>query len=395
MHKLKNISLKNKKVLVRVDFNVPLDDSFSITDDSRIVRALPTIKKIISDGGKAIVISHLGRPKGVAQDCFSLKHIVNHLSLLLKKPVIFCDSCVGKKAKRAIKLMKNGEVIVLENLRFHKEEELGDLAFSNQLSELADVYINDAFGVSHRSHSSVSGIANFFKEKYCGFLLSTELLSLNKCFNSPSRPLTAIIGGAKISGKIEVIESLLNKVDCLIIGGGMSYTFAKALGGNVGISLLEPEKVDLAKSLVEKAQKKGVNLLLPIDSLNSYDFSDNKNTQVSDISLIDPKQMGLDIGPKTIRVFTDAILASGTIIWNGPMGVFEFENFSVGTKKIAESVVQASKKGAFSLVGGGDTVAAIKKYNLSSGVSYISTGGGAMLEFLEGKELPGVASLKK
>ena len=395
MDKLKNISLKNKKVLLRVDFNVPLDDNFSITDDSRIVRALPTIKKIISDGGRAIVISHLGRPKGVAQDCFSLKHIVTHLSFLLNQPVIFCDSCVGKKVKRAIKLMKSGEVIVLENLRFHKEEELGDLAFSNQLSELADVYINDAFGVSHRSHSSVSGIANFFKEKYCGFLLSTELLSLNKCFNSPSRPLTAIIGGAKISGKIEVIESLLNKVDCLIIGGGMSYTFAKALGGNVGISLLEPEKVDLAKSLVEKAQKKGVNLLLPIDSLNSYDFSDNKNTQVSDISLIDPKQMGLDIGPKTIRVFTDAILASGTIIWNGPMGVFEFENFSVGTKKIAESVVQASKKGAFSLVGGGDTVAAIKKYNLSSGVSYISTGGGAMLEFLEGKELPGVASLKK
>ena len=220
MNKLKNISLKNKKVLVRVDFNVPLDDNFSITDDSRIVRALPTIKKIISDGGRAIVISHLGRPKGVAQDCFSLKHIVNHLSLLLNQPVIFCDSCVGKKAKRAIKLMKSGEVIVLENLRFHKEEELGDLAFSNQLSELADVYINDAFGVSHRNHSSVSGIADFFKEKYCGFLLNTELLSLNKCFNSPSRPLTAIIGGAKISGKIEVIESLLNKVDCLIIGGG-------------------------------------------------------------------------------------------------------------------------------------------------------------------------------
>tara|TARA_B100001287_G_scaffold276619_1_gene288220 strand:+ start:14179 stop:15366 length:1188 start_codon:yes stop_codon:yes gene_type:complete len=395
MDKLKNISLKNKKVLVRVDFNVPLDDNFSITDDSRIVRALPTIKKIISDGGKAIVISHLGRPKGVAQDCFSLKHIVNHLSFLLNQPIVFCDSCVGIKAKRAIKLMKSGEVIVLENLRFHKEEELGDLAFSNQLSELADVYINDAFGVSHRNHSSVSGIANFFKEKYYGFLLNTELRSLNKCFNSPSRPLTAIIGGAKISGKIEVIESLLNKVDCLIIGGGMSYTFAKALGGDVGISLLEPEKVDLAKSLVEKAQKKGVNLLLPIDSLNSYEFSDNKNPQVSDISLIDPKQMGLDIGPKTIRVFTDAILESGTIIWNGPMGVFEFENFSVGTKKIAESVVRASKKGAFSLVGGGDTVAAIKKYNLSSGVSYISTGGGAMLEFLEGKELPGVASLKK
>ncbi len=395
MHKLKNISLKNKKVLVRVDFNVPLDDSFSITDDSRIVRALPTIKKIISDGGKAIVISHLGRPKGVAQDCFSLKHIVNHLSLLLNQPVIFCDSCVGKKAKRAIKLMKSGEVIVLENLRFHKEEELGDLAFSNQLSELADVYINDAFGVSHRNHCSVSGIADFFKEKYYGFLLNTELLSLNKCFNSPSRPLTAIIGGAKISGKIEVIESLLNKVDCLIIGGGMSYTFARALGGNVGISLLEPEKVELAKSLVNKAQKKGVNLLLPIDSVNSYEFSDNKNTQVSDISSIDSKQMGLDIGPKTISIFTNAILESGTIIWNGPMGVFEFENFSVGTKKIAESVVMASKKGAFSLVGGGDTVAAIKKYNLSKEVSYISTGGGAMLEFLEGKELPGVASLKR
>ena len=395
MDKLKNISLKNKKVLLRVDFNVPLDDNFSITDDSRIVRALPTIKKIISDGGRAIVISHLGRPKGVAQDCFSLKHIVTHLSFLLNQPVIFCDSCVGKKVKRAIKLMKSGEVIVLENLRFHKEEELGDLAFSNQLSELADVYINDAFGVSHRSHSSVSGIANFFKEKYCGFLLSTELLSLNKCFNSPSRPLTAIIGGAKISGKIEVIESLLNKVDCLIIGGGMSYTFARALGGNVGVSLLEPEKVDLAKSLVKKAQKKGVNLLLPIDSVNSYEFSDNKNTQVSDISSIDPKQMGLDIGPKTIRIFTSAILESETIIWNGPMGVFEFENFSVGTKKIAESVVMASKNGAFSLVGGGDTVAAIKKYKLSKEVSYISTGGGAMLEFLEGKVLPGVASLKK
>ena len=233
MEKLKNVSLKNKKVLIRVDFNVPLDDNFSITDDSRIVRALPTIKKIISDGGRAIVISHLGRPKGVAQDCFSLKHIVNHLSFLLNQPVIFCDSCIGKKAKRAITLMKSGEVIVLENLRFHKEEEMGDLAFSNQLSQLADVYINDAFGVSHRNHSSVKGIADFFKEKYCGFLLNTELLSLNKCFNSPSRPLTAIIGGAKISGKIEVIESLLNKVDCLIIGGGMSYTFAKALGGSV------------------------------------------------------------------------------------------------------------------------------------------------------------------
>lgn len=395
MDKLKNISLKNKRVLLRVDFNVPLDDGFSITDDSRIIRALPTIKKIVSDGGKAIVISHLGRPKGVARDCFSLKHIIKHLSFLLNQPVFFCDSCVGKKAEDAIASIKNGDILVLENLRFHKEEEVGDLTFSKQLAKLADVYINDAFGVSHRNHSSVSGITNFFKEKYSGFLLNTELLSLNKCFNSPSRPLTAIIGGAKISGKIEVIESLLNKVDCLIIGGGMSYTFAKALGGSVGASLLEPEKVSLAKSIIETAQKKGTRLLLPIDSVNSYKFSDNKHAQVSDIASIKPGQMGLDIGPKTIRLFTKNILESETIIWNGPMGVFEFENFSTGTKRIAESVVMASKKGGFSLVGGGDTVAAIKKYKLSKEFSYVSTGGGAMLEFLEGKKLPGVVSLQQ
>ena len=396
MKNIQDVSLDGKRVLIRVDFNVPLDEHFNITDNSRILAALPTIKKVISCGGKAILMSHLGRPKDGFEEKFSLKHIVNQLSKLLDRTVAFSNDCIGESATADISKLENGDVLVLENLRFYKEEKLGDIKFAEQLSELADIYINDAFGTAHRAHASTAIIADFFpNNKYFGFLLSGEIESLEKSLTTPKRPFTAIIGGAKITGKIDVIKSLFDKVDSLIIGGGMAYTFAKACGGNIGNSLIEEEKIALAKQLIEDAKNKGVKLLLPTDSVNADDFNNNANINITDIKNITNEYMGLDIGPDSIASFSGIIKNSKTIIWNGPMGVFEMENFSKGTKEICEAICEATENGAFSLIGGGDSVSAVKKFGFADKVSYISTGGGAMLEYLEGKELPGVVAIQK
>tara|TARA_Y100001968_G_C19422318_1_gene752444 strand:- start:213 stop:1400 length:1188 start_codon:yes stop_codon:yes gene_type:complete len=395
---MKNFSEQNfegKKVLVRVDFNVPLDEDFNVVDGSRIKASLPTLKKLIADKARIILMSHLGRPKGVDVR-YSLSHVVGYLQSLLGVNVSFSKSCVGEETKFHVKKLKKGEVLILENLRFHKEEKSGDLGFSKKLADLADVYVNNAFGAAHRPHSSTSVIARFFpKERYFGLLLKKELDNLKTSFINAKKPLTAIIGGAKVSGKIDVLHSLVEKVDNLIVGGGMAYTFAKAMGGSVGISLVEIDKVDLAKSIVFKAKNNGVNLLLPIDSVNSTHFNNTSKINHSKIENIPEGYMGLDIGKETIRVFSSIIEKSKTIIWNGPMGVFEMSNFENGTKKIAESVSRATKNGAFSLVGGGDSVAAINKLNLQNQVSYVSTGGGAMLEYLKGKELPAIKAVLK
>lgn len=395
MKNISDIYLEGKQVLIRVDFNVPLDEHFNITDDSRIQAALPTIKKVIADGGKAIVMSHLGRPKNGFEEKFSLKHIVKHLSDLLETPVSFSSDCIGENTITDVKKMENGDVLVLENLRFYSEEKEGDANFAKQLANLGDVYVNDAFGTAHRAHASTAVIADYFPNtKYFGLLLSNEINSLETALKNPERPFTAIIGGAKITGKIDVITSLFDKVDNLIIGGGMAYTFAKAMGGSIGNSLVENDKVALAKSLIADAKEKGVQLLLPSDSVNADDFNNNANIQHSEITNVPDGFMGLDIGSDSITCFSEVILNSKTIIWNGPMGVFEMENFSNGTKKIGAAICEATKNGAFSLVGGGDSVAAVKQFGFADKVSYISTGGGAMLEYLEGKELPGVVAIQ-
>jgi phosphoglycerate kinase len=395
MKNISDISVKGKKVLIRVDFNVPLDEKLNITDDSRIQAALPTIKKVITEGGRAIIISHLGRPKIGFEERFSLKHLIKHLSKLLETEVGFSPDCIGEKTLFDISKMKNGDVLMLENLRFYSEEKEGNNEFAKQLASFGDVYVNDAFGAAHRKHSSTSVIANYFpNNKYFGLLLSNEIKNLETALKKPKRPFTAIIGGAKISGKIDVITSLFDKVDNLIIGGGMAYTFAKAIGGNIGNSLLEYDKVDLAKSLITEARSKGVQLLLPSDSVNANDFNNNAIIQHSEIKKIPNGFMGLDIGEESITRFSEVILNSKTIIWNGPMGVFEMDNFSNGTKKIVESICKATQNGAFSLVGGGDSVSALKQFGFTKKVSYISTGGGAMLEYLKGKKLPGVTAIE-
>jgi phosphoglycerate kinase len=395
MKNISNIFLKGKKVLIRVDFNVPLDKHFNITDDSRIKAALPTIKKVITDGGKAIIMSHLGRPKNGFEEKFSLKHTIKNLSNLLDTEVGFSVDCIGKNTLTDISKMKNGDVLVLENLRFYSQEKAGDNDFAKQLAKLGDVYVNDAFGTAHRAHASTSIIANYFPDnKYFGLLLSNEINSLETALKNPKRPFTAIIGGAKITGKIDVITSLFDKVDNLIIGGGMAYTFAKAMGGTIGNSLVEDDKVALAKSLITAAKAKGVQLLLPSDSVNADDFNNNATIQYSEITNIPDGFMGLDIGSDSITHFSKVILNSKTIIWNGPMGVFEMDNFSNGTKQIGEAICKATKNGAFSVVGGGDSVAAVKQFGFAEKVSYISTGGGAMLEYLEGKQLPGVTAIQ-
>ena len=395
MKNISNISFLKKRVLIRVDFNVPLDKHFNITDDSRIKAALPTIKKVIKDNGKAIIISHLGRPKNGFEERFSLKHIVNHLSELLEDSVGFSVDCIGKKTSDDIGNMKNGDILVLENLRFYAEEELGDPAFAKQLADLADVYINDAFGTAHRQHASTSIVASYFpNNKYFGLLFSREISNLKIALEKPKRPFTAIIGGAKITGKIDVITSLLNKVDTLIVGGGMAYTFAKAIGGHIGNSLVEESKVKLARKLIVIAKEKGVKLLLPTDSVNADSFNNSAKIQNSEITNVPAGFIGLDIGANSIIKFSQAILSSKTIIWNGPMGVFEMDNFSNGTKKIGEAICKATENGAFSLVGGGDSVAAVTQFGFVDKVSYISTGGGAMLEYLEGKKLPAVIAIE-
>ena len=395
MKNISDISLKGKKVLIRVDFNVPLDKHFNITDDSRIKAALPTIKKVIADGGKAIIMSHLGRPENGFEEKFSLKHTTKHLSSLLETEVGFSVDCIGEKTLTDISKMENGDVLVLENLRFYSQEKAGDNEFAKQLAKLGDVYVNDAFGTAHRAHASTSIIANYFpNNKYFGLLLSNEINSLETALKNPKRPFTAIIGGAKITGKIDVITSLFDKVDNLIIGGGMAYTFAKAMGGNIGNSLVEDDKVALAKSLITAAKAKGVQLLLPSDSVNAKEFNNNAIIQHSEITQIPDGFMGLDIGSDSITHFSKVILNSKTIIWNGPMGVFEMDNFSNGTKQIGVAICKATQNGAFSLVGGGDSVAAVKQFGFAEKVSYISTGGGAMLEYLEGKQLPGVTAIQ-
>lgn len=394
MQNIENYNFIDKKAIVRVDFNVPLNGHFEVTDNTRIVAALPTIKKIASQGA-VILMSHLGRPKG-KEDKFSLKHVVPELSKLLGKDVKFIDDCIGENVKEKVASLKNGDILLLENLRFYPEEKKGDKDFAKQLAELADVYVNDAFGTAHRAHASTTIIADFFpNDKMFGYLIENELTSLQKVLNDTEKPFTAILGGAKVSSKIIVIEKLLEKVDNLIIAGGMTYTFIKAQGGNIGSSLVEDDYLEMAKDLMNKAELSGVNFFLPVDSINADKFSEEANIEETVVNEIQDGWMGLDIGNKTIELFSDIIKKSKTILWNGPAGVFEMEKFAVGTIKIAEALADATTKGSYTLIGGGDSVAAIKKYHLEDKVSYVSTGGGAMLEFLEGKDLPGIAAMKK
>lgn len=389
-----NLSFSNKKALIRVDFNVPLDDHFNVTDDTRIQAAVPTIQKILKDGGSAILMSHLGRPKGGPEDRFSLKHIVLDLEKALGVPVKFAPDCIGQEAELLSAGLKPGEVLLLENLRFYKEETAGDKDFAKKLSRLGDIYVNDAFGTAHRAHASTAVIAEFFTDKVCGYLMLSELKNADMVLGNPNKPYTAIMGGAKIADKILIIERLLDKVDNLIIGGGMSYTFAKALGGTIGDSLLEEDKLDFVLELMAKAKAKGVNLVLPVDTVISKAFANDAEQGMANKGEIPDGWMGLDIGPKTRELFAGVIAESKTILWNGPMGVFEMESFDKGTKAVAEAVVAATKDGAFSLIGGGDSAAAVNKFGLGDEVSFVSTGGGALLEYMEGKVLPGVAALE-
>jgi phosphoglycerate kinase len=396
MKTIDQISFAGKRALIRVDFNVPLDKDYNITDDNRMTAALPTIKKILKDGGQVILMSHLGRPKGGPEEKYSLKHLVPHLSDLLGQQVEFADDCIGEQAVTKAKELEKGEVLLLENLRFYKEEEKGDVAFAEKLSKLGDIYVNDAFGTAHRAHASTAVIAQFFPgAKYFGYLMAAELKNAEKVLNDPAKPFTAIMGGAKVSDKIELIERLLDKVDNLIIGGGMAYTFAKAQGGKIGKSLVEEDKLELALSLIQKAKEKRVNLLLPTDSIVADNFSNDANTDTAQNDSIKDGWMGLDIGPDSIKAFAKVVEASKTILWNGPMGVFEMEKFEAGTKAVAEAVVKATENGAFSLIGGGDSAAAVAKFHFTEDVSYVSTGGGALLEYMEGKELPGVKAINE
>ena len=396
MKTIDQISFNGKRALVRVDFNVPLDEDYNITDDNRMTAALPTIKKILKDGGAVILMSHLGRPKDGPTEKYSLKHIVPHLADLLGQQVEFADDCIGEDAVRKSKELEKGEVLLLENLRFYKEEEKGDKAFAEKLSKLGDVYVNDAFGTAHRAHASTAVIAQFFPDaKVFGYLMAAELNNAEKILNGAAKPFTAIMGGSKVSDKIELIEKLLDKVDNLIIGGGMAYTFAKADGGTIGTSLVEADKLDLALSLKQKAKEKGVNLLLPLDNVIADKFGNDANTNVAKTGRIPDNWMGLDIGPETVELFSKVVESSKTILWNGPMGVFEMEKFLVGTKAIAEAVAKATDNGAFSLIGGGDSAAAVAKFDMVNDVSYVSTGGGALLEYMEGKELPGVKAINE
>lgn len=394
MNTIDNLNFAGKKALIRVDFNVPLDAEFNITDDNRMVGAVPTIEKILKDGGSVILMSHLGRPKEGPSDKYSLKHLVKHLSSLLGRDVQFASDCIGGEAKAKAGALKAGEVLLLENLRFYKEEEKGDETFAGKLAALGDVYVNDAFGTAHRAHASTAIIAGFFPEaKYFGYLMAGELANAEKILNHADRPFTAIMGGAKVSDKLLLIEKLLEKVDNLIIGGGMAYTFAKAKGGQIGTSLCEDDKLDLALALIEKAKAKNVNLFLPVDTTIADAFSPDAKTDYVKFGEVKGDWMGLDIGPETAKLFASVIGASKTVLWNGPMGVFEMEKFEVGTRAIAEAVVDATRNGAFSLIGGGDSAAAVSKFGLEDQVSYVSTGGGALLEYMEGKELPGVKAI--
>jgi phosphoglycerate kinase len=412
MSKFTDHNFAGQKALVRVDFNVPLDANFNITDDTRMRATIPTIKKILGDGGMVILMSHLGRPKDGPTNKYSLKHLVKHLHELLNADggpnsplgdggrgtkVFFADDCIGEQAKMTSDMLRSGEVLLLENLRFYKEEEKGDEAFAEKLSKLGDVYVNDAFGTAHRAHASTAVIAKFFPgaKKMFGFVMDGEVSSAEKVLHGSEKPFTAIIGGAKVSDKILIIENLLERATDIIIGGGMAYTFMKARGGKIGNSLCEDDRLDTAKDILKKALLKNVSIHLPEDSVIADKFDANANTETRPSDAIPDGWMGLDIGPKAVGIFSEIIGRSKTILWNGPMGVFEMEKFQNGTKSVALAVADATSKGAFSLVGGGDSVAAVNQFHLADKVSYVSTGGGAMLEYFEGKELPGIAAVKE
>jgi phosphoglycerate kinase len=394
MKTINDISFKNKRAIIRVDFNVPLDKAFHVTDDNRIRATIPTLKKILGDGGSCVLMSHLGRPKGGPEEKYSLKHTLSTLEKLLGRPVQFADDCIGADAVSKAAALKPGEVLLLENLRFYKEEEKGDLEFARKLAALGNVYVNDAFGTAHRAHASTTIAAQFLMEKCAGLVMAAELENARKVLEHAEKPFTAIMGGAKISDKILIIEKLLDRVNHLIIGGGMAYTFFKALGGQIGKSLVEEDKLDLAKELIAKAKAKGVELHLPIDSVAGDKFDAEANTQVVNNYSIPDGWMGMDIGPQAQQVVAKVIENSRTILWNGPMGVFEMPKFSSGTRSVAEAVVRATGKGAFSLIGGGDSAAAVSQFGFADQVSYVSTGGGALLEYFEGKVLPGVKALE-
>jgi len=394
MKTIDNFDFKSKKALIRVDFNVPLDEYLNITDASRIEAAKPTIMKILNDGGSAILMSHLGRPDGKAIPSMSLKHICDKVSEIIGIKIKFTADCIGEIAQDAVKNLKSGEILLLENLRFHDEEEKGDINFAEKLSNLGDIYVNDAFGTAHRSHASTTIVANFFPENKCfGYLMAKEILAIDKVMKTGEKPVTAILGGSKVSSKITIIENILDKIDHLIIGGGMTYTFIKAQGGNVGDSICEDDKQELALSILKQAKEKGVRVHLPVDVIAANDFNNNADTKEVSVNEIQDGWQGLDAGPKTLENFKEVILKSKTILWNGPIGVFEMPNFAKGTIAIGSFIDEATKNGAFSLVGGGDSVAAVKQFGLEDKVSYVSTGGGAMLESLEGKILPGIAAI--
>ena len=393
MYTLNDFNFKNKKALIRVDFNVPINDAFEVTDATRINSGKPTIIKILEDGGSCILMSHLGRPKG-KQEEFSLKHIVNTVENVLGVEVLFVNDCIGVEAEKAAKNLQSGQILLLENLRFHKEEEQGDKAFAKSLSQLGDIYVNDAFGTAHRAHASTTIIAQFFEGRKCfGKLLAKEIESIDKVMQTGEKPVTAILGGAKVSSKITIIDNILDKIDHLIIGGGMTFTFIKAQGGSIGNSLVEDDKLELASEILKKADAKNVKIHLPVDAVIADAFSNDANTKICKINEIPDGWMGLDIGPNTEVLFADIVSISKTILWNGPLGVFEMPNFSNGTISLGNAIAKATEKGAFSLVGGGDSVAAVKQFGFEDKVSYVSTGGGAMLESLEGKTLPGIAAI--
>lgn len=393
MKTLNDFNFNNKKAIIRVDFNVPLDENFKVTDATRIEAAKPTIDKILKDGGSVILMSHLGRPKGVEAK-YSLQHIVAKTEEILGQKVHFASDCIGEIAENAAKNLQPGEILLLENLRFYAEEEKGDVEFSKKLASLGDIYVNDAFGTAHRAHSSTTIIAQFFKEAKCfGYLLAKEIESIEKVLKNSEKPVVAILGGSKVSSKITVIENILDKVNHMIIGGGMTFTFIKALGGKIGNSICEDDKLELAIEILKQAKEKGVQIHIPVDVVAADAFSNDANTQIVDVNHIPDGWQGLDAGPKSLEIIKRIILDSKTILWNGPLGVFEMENFAKGTISLGEYIAESTANGAFSLVGGGDSVAAVKQFGLEPKMSYVSTGGGAMLEMLEGRTLPGIAAI--
>lgn len=394
MHQIDKIAFKGKRALIRVDFNVPLNEHKEITDDSRMRAALPSISKVLNEGGSVIIMSHLGRPKNGPEPVFSLGQLKGHLEKLTQADVKFADDCISASAFDQSASLKPGEILLLENLRFYPEETAGDRSFAEKLSRHGDIYINDAFGTAHRAHASTAIIAEFFKDKCFGYLMAKEVANAEKLMSKPERPFTAIVGGAKVSDKILIIQNLLNVADHIIIGGGMAYTFKKAAGGSIGNSLFEEDRVATCKEIMAEASEKGVSIHLPIDSVIADQFSNEAESSTADSDKIGAGWMGLDIGPKAIEAFREVLLNSKTILWNGPMGVFEMSSFEQGTKAIAQAVAEATRGGAFSLIGGGDSSAAVKKFGFTDSVSYVSTGGGALLEYFEGKSLPGIAAIQ-